>query len=47
MSVSLYVFFRYLASGDSYQTIGFSFRVGRTTIGIIVKEVCTVIWNVL
>lgn len=36
-----------MASGDSYQTIGFSFRVGRTTVGIIVKEVCTEIWNVL
>lgn len=36
-----------MASGDSYQTIGFSFRVGRTTVGIIVKEVCTEMWNVL
>lgn len=33
--------------GDSYQTKGFSFRVGRTTVGIIVEETCRKIWNFL
>ncbi|RVE44383.1 hypothetical protein evm_010953 [Chilo suppressalis] len=38
---------RFLATGDSYQTIAFSFRVGRSTVGSIVKNVCTEIWNSL
>ncbi|XP_063224895.1 uncharacterized protein LOC134542187 [Bacillus rossius redtenbacheri] len=38
---------RYLATGDSHNTIAFSFRVGRTTVSSIVKEVCIEIWNVL
>jgi len=36
-----------LATGDSHHTISFSFRVGRTTVSSIVKEVCMEIWNVL
>lgn len=36
-----------MATGDSHQTIAFSFRVGRTTVSSIVKEVCMEIWNVL
>ena len=39
--------FRYLATGDSHQTIVFSFRVGRSTVSNIVKEVCQELWNVL
>ena len=39
--------FRYLATGDSHQTIAFSFRVGRSTVSNIVKEVCQELWNVL
>ncbi|XP_068085505.1 uncharacterized protein [Anabrus simplex] len=31
---------KYLATGDSYQTIAFSFRVGRSTVSTIIKEVC-------
>lgn len=41
------IFFRYLATGDSHQTIAFSFRMGRSTVTKIVKEVCKEIWNVL
>lgn len=40
-------YYRYLATGDSYQTIAFSFRVGRSTVGSIVSQVCKEIWNIL
>ncbi|XP_062531258.1 uncharacterized protein LOC110386017 isoform X2 [Bombyx mori] len=43
----LVICLRYLATGDSHQTIAFSFRVGRSTVGGIVKEVCKEIWNTL
>lgn len=36
-----------MATGDSFQTIAFSFRLGRPTVSIIVKEVCREIWNVI
>ncbi|KAL2096954.1 hypothetical protein ACEWY4_006161 [Coilia grayii] len=36
---------RYLATGDSFTTIGFSYRVGACTVGIIVEEVCRAIWG--
>jgi hypothetical protein len=36
-----------LATGDSHQTIAFSFRVGRSTVSNIVKEVFQELWNVL
>uniref|UniRef100_A0A182F8H5 DDE Tnp4 domain-containing protein n=1 Tax=Anopheles albimanus TaxID=7167 RepID=A0A182F8H5_ANOAL len=38
---------RYIATGDSFQTIAFSFRLGRSTVSAIVKEVCEAIWNIL
>ena len=39
--------FRYLATGDSHQTIAFPFRVGQSTVSSIVKEVCQELWNIL
>lgn len=39
--------FRYIATGDSHTTIAFSFRVGRSTVSDIIKEVCIEIWNIL
>lgn len=42
-----FIYFRYLATGDSHHTIAFSFRVGCTTASAIVKEVCIELWNVL
>lgn len=36
-----------MATGDSHQTIAFSFRVGRTTVTSIVKNVCQQLYNVL
>ncbi|XP_047032739.1 protein ALP1-like [Helicoverpa zea] len=38
---------RYLTTGDSYQTIAFSFRVGHSTVSNIVKNVCVEIWILL
>ncbi|CAH2097861.1 unnamed protein product [Euphydryas editha] len=43
----LVICLRYLATGDSYQTIAFSFRVGRSTVGSIISQVCKEIWNIL
>lgn len=45
---SFYTFcFRYLATGDSLHTIAHSYRVGISTVGSIVKEVCLAICNVM
>lgn len=38
---------RYLATGESFQSLSFQFRIGRTTIGEIVMDVCTVILDKL
>ncbi|KAL0883304.1 hypothetical protein ABMA27_016715 [Loxostege sticticalis] len=38
---------RYLATGNSFHTISFSFRVGRSTVAGIVEEVTRAIWNKL
>ncbi|KAJ4923070.1 hypothetical protein JOQ06_027806, partial [Pogonophryne albipinna] len=37
----------YLATGDSYRTIAFSYRVGHATVAVIVKEVAGAIWTAL
>ncbi|CAL8303261.1 unnamed protein product [Boreogadus saida] len=38
---------RFLASGDSFRTIGNSFRVGASTVASIVSHVVTAIWDCL
>ncbi|XP_034093001.1 protein ANTAGONIST OF LIKE HETEROCHROMATIN PROTEIN 1-like [Gymnodraco acuticeps] len=38
---------RYLATGDSYRTIAFSYRVGHITVAVIVREVAGAIWTAL
>lgn len=38
---------RYLATGESFQSLSFQFRIGRTTIGEIVMQVCTAMLNTL
>ena len=37
--------FRFLATGDSYTTIAFSYRVGLQTVCNIVNETCDAIWK--
>jgi len=36
---------RFLATGDSFQTLAWCFRVGVSTVHCIVKRVCDAIWN--
>lgn len=38
-------FYRYLATGSSFKTLGFSFRMGDNTVGKIVKKVCQILWD--
>ena len=38
---------RYLATGDSQQSLAFSFRIGRTTVSNILRETCDGIWEAL
>ena len=38
---------RYLASGDSQQSIAFLFKVGYSTVNQIVNEVCDALWDAL
>ncbi|XP_050064293.1 uncharacterized protein LOC126553165 [Aphis gossypii] len=38
---------RYLSTGTYFAALKFDFRVGRSTIGIIVKETCQALWTVL
>lgn len=36
--------FRFLATGDSFRTIGYNYRVGNNTVSLIVKDVCNALW---
>lgn len=38
---------RYLATGDSQQTIAISFRIGKSTVNKIIFETCEILWNTL
>lgn len=38
---------RYLVTGDSMQTISFSYRVGHSTVSGIIDSTCQALWNVL
>ena len=38
---------RYLVTGDSMQTISFSYRVGHSTVNGIINSTCESLWNVL
>jgi len=39
--------FSYLATGERFQRLHYQFRLGATTIGLIINEVCTAIWKLL
>ncbi|CAH2010300.1 unnamed protein product [Acanthoscelides obtectus] len=43
----LSVTLRYLATGASFKTLGYSFRMSDVTVGRIVKETCIAIWDQL
>nr|CAI5824179.1 unnamed protein product [Callosobruchus analis] len=38
---------RYLTTGSSYRSLGFSYRIGFSTVGAIVRECCEEIWKTL
>ncbi|XP_031335444.1 protein ALP1-like [Photinus pyralis] len=38
---------RYLTTGCSQQTLGFSFRVGKSTVSMVISETCSAIWEAL
>lgn len=38
---------RFLATGDTYPSLSYGFRVGVSTICEVIKETCCVIWNEL
>ena len=38
---------RYLALGDSQQSQSFNFRIGRSTVSMIIRETCDAIWTEL
>jgi hypothetical protein len=43
----LSVTLRYLVSGDAFSTIAASYRLSDTTVGRIVKDTCSALWDVL
>ena len=45
LDLNFFFFFRFLATGDSYKTISFSYRIGKSTIVNIVPEVCEAVWK--
>uniref|UniRef100_A0A1X7TNE6 DDE Tnp4 domain-containing protein n=1 Tax=Amphimedon queenslandica TaxID=400682 RepID=A0A1X7TNE6_AMPQE len=43
----LSVTLRYLVTGDSMQTISFSYRLGHSTVSYIIEETCQALWRAL
>ena len=46
MKKRLAVTLRYLASGDSQQSLGWAHRIGKATISKIIQETANVRWEV-
>lgn len=40
-------FYRYLATGSSFKSLGYSFRISDVTVGRIIQETCKAIWEQL
>lgn len=38
---------RFLATGDSYMSIAYGFRIGKSTAHCVIKETCDALWDVL
>ena len=38
---------RFLASGDSQESLSFAFQIGRSTVSEIIQETCKAIYNIL
>lgn len=38
---------RYLATGDSYGTLASMYRIGVSTVGVCIEEVCSAVWTVM
>lgn len=46
IATALFVlYFRFLATGETYTSLAFSYRLGVTTISKLVPEVCKAIWD--
>ena len=45
--VRLAMALHYLATGDSQHSLGFMFKLGRSTVNGIINEVCEELWNAL
>ncbi|XP_030208666.1 protein ANTAGONIST OF LIKE HETEROCHROMATIN PROTEIN 1-like isoform X2 [Gadus morhua] len=43
----LSVTLRFLATGESFRSLSFQYRIGRSTVGLIVMETCEALYNVL
>ena len=43
----LVITLRYLATGDSQQSLSFLFRIGKSTISILLRETCEAIYGLL
>ena len=46
-SERLSVTLRYLTTGDAHITIAMAYRMSPTTVGRIIKEICSVLWSVI
>lgn len=42
-----FYYFRYLATGCSFGDLRYNYRLGKSTITVIVRQVCAVLWNIL
>ncbi|XP_071105223.1 uncharacterized protein [Haliotis cracherodii] len=43
----LAVTLRYLATAESFTSLSYNYRIGATTIGLIVKDICAAIWQTM